>query len=1142
MSVVETDSQTAVSAVMVDSMDIVESPVEAAGNHDDRSVSRTSSRSSSASLAASGATFPENGELTVESEGSFTWCVETFSTLGTDKIYSPHFKVGQHSWRVLLYPRGNEPHAGQALSMFVALDLPTAGPDKDAAVCAQMILSVQHQTRPELSVAKYTQHRFDSSEPDWGFSAFTSLKSLVQGEEPLISADDCLTVHVRLRIIRDETGILWHNFINYNSKRVTGHVGLANQGATCYMNSLLQSLYSTNSFRRLIYGIPTEKDVPSESSALALQRIFWRLQFGDLPVSTAELTTAFGWDTMEAFIQSDVQEFSRILMDELERRAKGTAVEGDLERLFVGKVRNVIRCTNVSFQSTRTESFYDLQLTIKGMRTLKESFDNYVKAETLEGDNKYRAEGHGLQDAQRFVEFEAFPPVLHLHLERYAFDPRVMGTVKINDRLEFPRRIALDCYLAPDSPQQGQPQDFLLHAVFVHSGDSHGGHYYVYICDDPRKENPRWLRFDDTKVIPATAREAMDDTFGGEETVDEPQSEAAVITRSALRSREKHRKYFTNAYMLVYIREADADRILAETREAEIPPHIGRNVRTEDETVAARRLEKQQQLMTVRAHILTDANMAEYGGFDLYNLDNRNLPQSEGLLVLRARRDEPLRALRAQVATQLNEPEERIRLWTFSYRRNKTVRLDEPVAVPDLDLPVSTFVARLSHHSHHFVLYAEVLADGPTGAAPPETKLVFFKFYDPEHGVLKPVGKLYIRNSDRPNDLLPALREMIGLPSRSTAPLIFYEEVKPTRVDAISPHKTFEELQIISGDIVCFQLAEPILDPKSATMPKAADYYRAIASCICVEFRDEEGKVITGSHLSADTRYGDILQELAKGLQQPATHIRLHLIDGADELWPLKKIPLTATLSEILKSSSANTLYETAGAAFAVKITPVPVEELDAMKEITLSLMTSLAGGEAAAPVTGKVLVGAHDTVDTLFPKLPESFRSALRLPIRLVETLNNRVIRDYIDEDVLAPLGETSFVYVESADPAELDPPPGHVIISVMSYANKDPVRTHGIPFRFPLRPDEPFRLTRERLVARMGVDPAAAEKWTFGIVSYGRARPIGDDDVLASAGLSAHDQLGICRPDPAARPATPAGERSIKIRSSAKSTSTQP
>jgi len=49
----------------------------------------------------------------------------------------------------------------------------------------------------------------------------------------------------------------------------------------------------------------------------------------------------------------------------------------------------------------RVESFYDIQLSIKGKRNIMESFRDYVKTENLEGENKYDAESHGLQVCQQ---------------------------------------------------------------------------------------------------------------------------------------------------------------------------------------------------------------------------------------------------------------------------------------------------------------------------------------------------------------------------------------------------------------------------------------------------------------------------------------------------------------------------------------------------------------------------------------------------------------------------------------------------------------------------------------------------------------------------------------------------------------------
>ncbi|KAK9910704.1 hypothetical protein M0R45_034655 [Rubus argutus] len=172
------------------------------------------------------------------------------------------------------------------------------------------------------------------------------------------------------------------DYSTYDSKKETGFVGLKNQGATCYVNSLLQTLYHIPSFREVICLLPTtENDMPSQS------------------------------------ILHDVQELNRFLHNKLEDSMKGTVAEGTMQKLFEGHRMNYIECLNVDCKSSIKDSFYDIQLDVKGFRDVYASFDNYVKVERLEGDNKYGAEQNGLQDANKRVLFIDFPPVLQLQLK-----------------------------------------------------------------------------------------------------------------------------------------------------------------------------------------------------------------------------------------------------------------------------------------------------------------------------------------------------------------------------------------------------------------------------------------------------------------------------------------------------------------------------------------------------------------------------------------------------------------------------------------------------------------------------------------------------------------------------------------------------
>lgn len=208
----------------------------------------------------------------------------------------------------------------------------------------------------------------------------------------------------------------------------------------------------------------------------------------------------------------------------------------------------------------------DIQLNVKGMKNLYESFKDYVQVEMLDGENKYQAEGFGLQDAKKGIIFESFPPVLHLQLKRFEYDIQRDAMVKINDRHEFPFEIDLGEFLDPNA-DRSQPWVYRLHGVLVHSGDLHGGHYFALIKPDLKT---RWLKFDDDRVTPVTDKEVLEENYGGESMLGLPQT----VQRNQVRTLKR----FTNAYMLVYIRECAISEVLAPFLPEDTPTHLSMEI------------------------------------------------------------------------------------------------------------------------------------------------------------------------------------------------------------------------------------------------------------------------------------------------------------------------------------------------------------------------------------------------------------------------------------------------------------------------------------------------------------------------------------------------------------------------------------
>ncbi|KAG8078101.1 hypothetical protein GUJ93_ZPchr0007g5357 [Zizania palustris] len=719
-------------------------------------------------------------ETTPASTSRFTWTIENFSKICNRKLYSDVFVVGGCKWRVIIFPTGN--HVAY-LSMYLDVadaNLLPHGWNK----YAQFSLAVINQLDNNYSLRKEATYHFSIQGRDRGFTSFMPLEDLYDLNKGYVVNDQCIIeAEVVVRRVVD--------YSNYDSKKETGYVGLKNQGATCYLNSLLQTLYHIPYFRRAVYHMPTmENDTPSGSIILALQSLFYKLQHGDNSVSTKALTKSFGWDSADSFLQHDVQELNRVLCEKLEDKMKGTAVEGTIENLFEGHHMNYIECINVEYKSSRKESFYDLALDVKGCSDVYASFDKYVEVERLEGDNIYQSDKHGLQDAKKGVLFIDFPPVLQLQLKRFEYDFKRAKMVKINDRYEFPLHLDLDKdngkYLSPEADRR-VCNFYTLHSILVHSGGGHGGHYYAFV--QPGLKDI-WYKFDDERVTKEDMKQALEEQYGGEEEL--PHTNSGLNT-TPLRF-TKH----SNAYMLVYIRESDKEQILCDLDEKDILEHLKIRFRKENEEEYKKRSKQWP----------TYSDFAEQIGkhiyFDLVDFDK--------IQSFWASKHVTLNQVKVEFSKEFGIPVQSQRFWWWAERVNKTCRLVCPLTLQEEASTVGQLADKLNKSPNsvlNLFLEVELGQENQPIALPLKTKddiLIFFKLYDPEKEELRYVGRLFVKASGKPADIVHKLNEIAGFEQDEDIEL--YEEIKfnpSVTCELIDINHSFRSNQLEDGDIICYQ-------------------------------------------------------------------------------------------------------------------------------------------------------------------------------------------------------------------------------------------------------------------------------------------------------------------------------------------------
>ncbi|CAK5074464.1 unnamed protein product [Meloidogyne enterolobii] len=248
------------------------------------------------------------------------------------------------------------------------------------------------------------------------------------------------------------------------------YVGLVNQASTCYLNSLIQTLYMTPEFRNAIYKWQFNGSNAQEHKNIQfqLQKLFLTLQTNQKSsLETKELTTSFGWDSNEAYDQHDVQELCRVMFDALERLWRKSDNSKTIQDLYEGTVEDYVKCLNCGTESMKKDIFLDLPLSVKEFgaitpyKSVEEALDAFIKPEILNENNQYDcSKCCSKQDAEKGLRITEFPYLLTIQLKRFDFDYETLHRIKLNDRITFPDFLDINghIYRPPVPPSPSPPK------------------------------------------------------------------------------------------------------------------------------------------------------------------------------------------------------------------------------------------------------------------------------------------------------------------------------------------------------------------------------------------------------------------------------------------------------------------------------------------------------------------------------------------------------------------------------------------------------------------------------------------------------------------------------------------------------------
>ncbi|OVA10645.1 Ubiquitin carboxyl-terminal hydrolases family 2 [Macleaya cordata] len=293
--------------------------------------------------------------------------------------------------------------------------------------------------------------------------------------------------------------------------------GLENLGNTCFLNSVLQCLTYTEPLASYmqsgkhksschIAGFCAMCAIQNHVSR-ALQSTGRILAPKDLVMNLRCISRNF-----RNARQEDAHEYMVNLLESMHKCSLPSGVPSQspsayekslVHKIFGGRLRSQVKCTQCSYCSNKFDPFLDLSLEILKADSLRKALSHFTATEQLDGgERQYHCQRCKQKvRALKQLTVDKAPYVLTIHLKR--FGSHVPGQ-KINKKVEFGPTLDLKPFYS--GSHEGDLK-YTLYGVLVHAGwSTHSGHYYCFV----RTSTGMWHSLDDNRVVQVSERTVLE--------------------------------------------------------------------------------------------------------------------------------------------------------------------------------------------------------------------------------------------------------------------------------------------------------------------------------------------------------------------------------------------------------------------------------------------------------------------------------------------------------------------------------------------------------------------------------------------------------------------------------------------------------